>query len=972
MHPRREPRTRTRRRNRRTRRAMALAGAALIAAGSLLATGRADAQDGTVTLASALPDHAVLTVDVSQPYKDVDHAASGSLYGIGDEGWPPDEWIAPTNPKSFVQPPPGATHQPNGEPEPVGDTLDVWQAAARHDAVVTIRMPDIFPTFPYQWQGDDYWYTQVERIVREVQASGMDNVYGYEIWNEPQWTWQDSWGDYFEMWDRTYRLIRELDPDTPIIGPSYDRDYEAGLREFMTHVAEADTVPDIVSWHELGPESGLDVEEHIGMYRDIERDLGVEPRPISINEYGSPRDAGVPGWLTRFVSRMERTQVDTANLAFWHKPGRLSDLLVPAGGGSGPARDPEPTGNYWVFDWYGDMTGQMVRTIPPETTGGRSIEVGEPTPLPATRTTSREGFGNAIGLGGEENNDYVELPQNITQGLSDFTVSAWIKPAQIGTWARVFDFGSGQSSNMFLTLNAGGAGPRFSITTGGGGAEQRITSTAGQLPAGEWAHVAVTKSGTTGTLWINGEAVGTNDNLTLSPDALGATTQNWIGKSQYPDPLFDGLVDDVQLYDHGLDQAGIQALMSAPGTGDLAGNVASYAFDEADGTAVTDASGNGNGARVVTGTTGVEYIPVLEGFASADDATNTARVVFGGGEGDIQLKVEGLSSLSGFGRQADVQVFTTEWTGTDGVSTGPVALFEGRYPVRDGAISVPVDGLKQTDAYLAVITPAGDSADFPGPVRRYEARGGDTAASPLASGNSYVRDADWLSFTVDAPVAGAYDLGIRYANPAGAAASGSLAVNGGAAGPVRFEPTGDPGPFATHTTQVVLREGRNRITLTPGEGVGVDHIEVTPFRTRVQAESGEWSGAQLVEQDMSEANFGAAYFSGDAYVRGLSQPESSLRLPVTVPEAGTYRLTICYTTAGTEEERRAQITSGHLLRVNDGAAQEVTYAPTQYREMIRQTTVEVELPAGESTLTFTKADQPGVVDLDYVDVELAH
>jgi hypothetical protein len=107
-------------------------------------------------------------------------------------------------------------------------------------------------------------------------------------------------------------------------------------------------------------------------------------------------------------------------------------------------------------------------------------------------------------------------------------------------------------------------------------------------------------------------------------------------------------------------------------------------------------------------------------------------------------------------------------------------------------------------------------------------------------------------------------------------------------------------------------------------------------------------------------------------VRGLSQPESSLRLPVTVPEAGTYRLTIGYTTAGTEEERRAQITSGHLLRVNDGAAQEVTYAPTQYREMIRQTTVEVELPAGESTLTFAKADQPGVVDLDYVDVELAH
>lgn len=955
---------------------MALACACLVAAGPLPAAGQAGAEAGTVTEGPpgpGLPATSVLTVDASQPYKEVDHAASGSLYGLGGEGWPPDEWIAPTEPKMFVQPPPGATHLPNGEPEPVGDTLEVWQAAARHGATVTIRLPDIFPTFPYQWQGDDYWYDQVERIVREVQASGMDNVYGYEIWNEPQWTWQDEWGDYYGMWDRTYRLIRSLDPGTPIVGPSYDRDYENGLRAFMTHAAEAGTVPDIVSWHELGPETGLDVEEHVETYRGIERDLGIEPRPISINEYGSPRDAGVPGWLTRFVARMERSRVDTANLAFWHKPGRLSDLLVPAGGGSGPARDPEPTGNYWVFDWYGDMTGHMVRTIPPETTGGRSVEVGEPTPLPATRTASRDGFGNALGLNGDHPNQYVELPDGITRGLTDFTVSAWVRPGSNGTWARVFDFGSGPSSNMFLTLDAG-SGPRFSLTTGGGGAEQRIDSGAGQLPAGEWAHVAVTRTGTTGTLWINGEAAGTNDNMTLSPADLGATTQNRIGKSQYPDPLLNGLVDDVQIYDHGLDRAGVRDLMAAPG----AGNVASYAFDEADGTAVTDASGSGNDARVVTAVTGVEHIPALEGFAAADSGTSEVRVVFGGGEGDTQLRIEGLDSLPGYGRRAHVQVHTTEWTGTDGVSRGPVTLFEGRYPVRGGAVSVPVDGLKQTDAYLAVVTPAGQAAGAggPGPQRRHEAEdargaGRHTARSPLASGNVYAEGAGRLGFTVDVPVAGAYDLGIRYTNPAGTAAGGTVRVNGRHTRAVTYEPTGTPGPFATRTTQVALKEGRNRIVLAPAGGVGVDHIEVTPFRTRLQAEDGAWTGAELVEVDMSESHFFAARFSGDAYVRGFSEPESTLNLPVTVPEAGRYRLTVGYSTAGTQEERREQTVSGHLLRVGDGAWQEVTYQPTQFREMIRRTTVTVELPAGSSVLTFTKAGRPGVVDLDYVDVELS-
>jgi hypothetical protein len=946
------------------RRALAMAGAGVVVAVSLAVPAQPASAQATET------DHTVLTVDVSKPFKPVDHAASGALYGIGDEGWPPDAWIAPTRPKMFTQPPPGATHLPNQEPAPVGDTLDVSPVAARNDATVTVRLPDIFPTFPYQWQGDEFWYPAVETMVRAVQQSGAGNIYGYEIWNEPQWTWNPEWGDYFQMWDRTYRLIRQLDPDTPIIGPSYDRDYENGLRQFMTHAVQADTVPDIVSWHELGPEEGLHVTEHVAFYRELERELGVTPRPISINEYGSPRDAGVPGWLTRFVAKMERAEVDTANLAFWHKPGRLADLLVPRGGGSGPATDPEPTGNYALFQWYGEMTGQMVQTIPPAEVG-RHIEVGEPVPLPATRSAGQPGFGNTIRLNGPEPNDYVSLPAGITSGLTDFTVATWINPAANTTWSRVFDFGTGQQVNMFLTVNAGGSGLRFAITTGGGGAEQRIDSAAGQLPAGTWSHVAVTRSGTAATLYVNGEPVGTNPNMTLTPADLGATTQNWIGRSQYPDPLLDAAVDEFQIYDRGLTQAEIQSLMDTPGGTAGGGNVAWYRFDEPDGATALDASGAGRDATVATAITGVELVPALDGFASVD--RRTVRVIFGGGEGDIRLDVRGLRSLRGFGDKANVQVFTTEWTGTDGVSAGPVALFEGTYPVRDGTISVPVAGIRETDAYLAVITPARHSSRFEGPVRRYEAEemAGPTRSSPLASDNQYVRPGRReLRFTVDAPVAGAYDLAIRYTNPSGTPSTGAVVVNGRPGGTISYAPTAADAPFATHRAHVVLRQGRNQLRLEPG-GVGVDYAEVTPFRARFQAEDGQWSGANLVEVDMSIANFFAAYFSGDAYVADLAQPDSNLRLPVTVPAAGTYRLTIGYSTAGSQADRRAQVPSGHLLRVDDGPWQPVVYAPTQFREMIRQTTVVVTLPAGTSTLTLAKQDQPGTVDLDYVDVELA-
>jgi hypothetical protein len=57
---------------------------------------------------------------------------------------------------------------------------------------------------------------------------------------------------------------------------------------------------------------------------------------------------------------------------------------------------------------------------------------------------------------------------------------------------------------------------------------QRLSGTS-PLAANAWTHLAVTLSGTTGTLYVDGVAVATNTNMTLSPSSLGATTNNWIG-----------------------------------------------------------------------------------------------------------------------------------------------------------------------------------------------------------------------------------------------------------------------------------------------------------------------------------------------------------------------------------------------------------------------------------------------------------
>lgn len=167
--------------------------------------------------------------------------------------------------------------------------------------------------------------------------------------------------------------------------------------------------------------------------------------------------------------------------------------------------------------------------------------------------------GNAVNLDGA--NDHVALPSGIVSGLNDYTIAGWVRLDTTGPWRRIFDFGSSTAANMFLTPSAGDGGPlRFAITTGGNGAEQRINA-ASPLPAGTWKHVAVTLAGSTGILYVDGAEVGRNSAMTLRPSSLGATTRNWIGRSQYAaDAFLDGQVDDVRVYPRALGATEIRAL----------------------------------------------------------------------------------------------------------------------------------------------------------------------------------------------------------------------------------------------------------------------------------------------------------------------------------------------------------------------------------------------------------------------------
>jgi hypothetical protein len=537
-----------------------------------------------------------LAVDFSKTFKPVDHAASGSLYGIAAEGWPADDWIAGISAKNFVQMAPGGRQLPNGETAPVGDALIVAPIAARHGASVTVRMPDFFPSFPYIWQGDEFWTAAVDRMVRAVVAADPPNIYAYEIWNEPDWNWKPEWGDFDAMWARTYRQIRDIDATRRIMGPSASKWDVAWMHRFLANAITSGTVPQVVSWHELEPAAEGAVGTHVAAYRALEKQLGIGPLPISINEYGAVRDSAVPGALTRMIARLERAGVDTADLAFWHRPGRLADLLTPAGGGTGPARDARPTGAYWLYQWYGQMAGRMASVTP------------------------------------------------------------------------------------------------------------------------------------------------------------------------------------------------------------------------------TDGSGR-----------------TLDGFASVDPGTRTARIILGGEDGNHQVTVAGLRQ---FGATVTAQVFAARWSGTDGASPGPEALFQQDIATGAGPATIAIDGARASDAYLIVLTPPELAARFnPSPNTfsvRLEAEDAQrTGARPfpismalsnffanMVSGKGYVglldRRETWLQFAVKVPQAGRYRLRVSYSNGLPAAAIYQVAINRGTAVRVVFPPTQGRELFGQVEVAVDLAAGDNEIRLEAG------------------------------------------------------------------------------------------------------------------------------------------------------------
>ncbi|MDQ0064070.1 LamG-like jellyroll fold domain-containing protein [Paenibacillus harenae] len=162
-------------------------------------------------------------------------------------------------------------------------------------------------------------------------------------------------------------------------------------------------------------------------------------------------------------------------------------------------------------------------------------------------------IGQAVDLNGQH---HVMLPEtHPAANYDEMTFTTWVYWKGGNQWQRIFDFGNDTNQFMFLTPRSGNNTLRFAIKNGGG--EQMIQTS--QLASNQWVHVAVTLGGGTAKLYVNGVEKAKAGNFTIKPSDF-KPKKNYIGKSQFNDPLLSGMIDEFRIYNYALSAEEIQGV----------------------------------------------------------------------------------------------------------------------------------------------------------------------------------------------------------------------------------------------------------------------------------------------------------------------------------------------------------------------------------------------------------------------------
>lgn len=354
----------------------------------------------TATVTVAAKATTPVGVDLSRTTGDFRGGATGTLYGLGDEGSPTQALVNGAWMTNISQKPPFGTQHPGG------DVFNVEKPFFdKHGEDLYVYTQDYFPDWPYtkavrpgddrtyargadgvltgEWSAEPngVWdYLEILELVTEEIAVGAEDPdkYLFIPFNEPDGIWyrnrdteyipylieggQPGSGtpDGKSDWEAAHDVITAVyakhgleEPRIAGPGDSYWQG-EGMTTRFLEAAVATDTVPDIYVWHELRGFAWM--PDRMVEYRRGAQAAGLaadEVPAVNITEYGSAQEMSSPSNLLGWFASFEAAKVD-AQTAYWTSSGTMSD---------NQARANAANGGWWLFNWYGSMQGSRTAAV---------------------------------------------------------------------------------------------------------------------------------------------------------------------------------------------------------------------------------------------------------------------------------------------------------------------------------------------------------------------------------------------------------------------------------------------------------------------------------------------------------------------------------------------------------------------------------------------------------------------------------
>ncbi|HEY3863401.1 MAG TPA: LamG domain-containing protein [Verrucomicrobiae bacterium] len=254
------------------------------------------------------------------------------------------------------------------------------------------------------------------------------------------------------------------------------------------------------------------------------------------------------------------------------------------------------------------------------------------------------------------NSGYVYLPNDIISNYTSFAFEVWTTPAANATWARLFDFG----------INQGGPGTGGAGGTGGNGVSWTYVCFAdgaglyhgdlnsatgesiilGPSPAvGVLHHIVFTEDAAahTAALFDNGVQVSFEANFTITPQAVGHTFNDYIGRSQWPDPYYNGSIDEFRIYNNAQTPVQVEADYESGSsiTNASPGSLAGIQFGSS-GNTLLGAIISPSVVATYSGLTNKVNITTIPGITYSSDNTN---IISFGADGNFHATALGAATL---------------------------------------------------------------------------------------------------------------------------------------------------------------------------------------------------------------------------------------------------------------------------------------------------------------------------------------